>query len=282
MKKKLIPFFASAFALFVAGCGHTLHSPQERIKTAETLTHSSRLRKDFYRTKYFNIMSYHSSPSSCNEENLHLYIEGDGLAWLSSQRVSPNPTPLNPLALKLALQDDHPCVVYVSRACQYVSDQNCTPKYWTTHRFSPEIIESYNELLTTLKADYNVSSFNLYGYSGGGAVAALLSAKRDDIKQLVTVAGNLDTSYWTRYHSITPLSGSLNPADFSDALAKIDQYHLIGGKDEIMDESIFNSYRSHFLEQQNIRYKVFNEFTHHCCWDTYWKEILEETEKIKR
>lgn len=281
MNKYLTTFVASAATLFLAGCTHTLPTPQERMETADTLTHSSRLAKYTYKTEHFNILSYHTNPSSCQQDNLHLYIEGDGLAWVSSQRVSQNPTPINPLALKLALEDGHPCIVYLSRPCQYVSDQNCTPKYWTSHRFSPEILESYNELLNALKTDYNVSSFNLYGYSGGGTIATLLTAQRKDIKQLVTIAGNLDTSYWTLHHSITPLSGSLNPADFSDSLDKVDQYHLIGGKDEIVNETIFNSYLNRFKDARKIHHKVFKEFTHQCCWDRDWKEILEEINPTK-
>ncbi|WP_294895422.1 alpha/beta hydrolase [Sulfuricurvum sp. RIFOXYD12_FULL_44_77] len=272
-------FLASAAILFLAGCTHTIPTPQERMKTADTLTHSSQLSKYTYKTEHFNIMSYHKNPSSCEQDNLHLYIEGDGLAWISSQRVSQNPTPINPVALKLALKDEHSCIVYLSRPCQYVSDQNCTSKYWTSHRFSPEILGSYNELLNTLKTYYNVSSFNLYGYSGGGTIATLLTAQRKDIKQLVTIAGNLDTSYWTLHHSITPLSGSLNPADFSDSLDNIDQYHLIGGKDEIVNETIFNSYLNRFKDARNIHHKIFKEFTHQCCWDRDWKEILEEIDQ---
>jgi pimeloyl-ACP methyl ester carboxylesterase len=281
MNQYLFTFFASLTALLLIGCGDKLPTPRERMQTSEQLTFSSQLKKHIYPTSHFKIMSYRSNTTVCKDDNLHVYIEGDGLAWVSSQTISDNPTPLNPLALKLALHDDHTCIVYLSRPCQYVDDETCSPKYWTTHRYSPEVLESFNDVFNILKTDYRVSSFNLYGYSGGGTIATLLSAQRDDIKQLITVSGNLDTEFWTRHHYLTPLAGSLNPADFSDSLAKIDQCHLIGGKDKIVDETIFDSYLSHFQEKQNIHRKVFNEFTHHCCWDQYWKEILEEIDKMK-
>lgn len=281
MNQYRIAFFASLTVLLLAGCEHNLPTPQERIQTSEELALSSPLKKHIYSTSHFKIMSYGSNAAVCKDDNLHIYIEGDGLSWISSQTVSDNPTPINPLALKLALQDGHSCVVYLSRPCQYVNDETCSPKYWTTYRYSPEVLKSFNDVFNILKTDYRVSSFNIYGYSGGGTVAALLSAQRDDIKQLITIAGNLDTEYWTHHHYLTPLAGSLNPADFSDSLTKTDQYHLIGGKDEVVDETIFNSYLSHFKEKQNIHHKIFKEFSHHCCWDKDWKEILEEINPVK-
>lgn len=282
MNQYRLIFFIPLIVLLLTGCGHTLPTPRERMKTTEELVSSSPLKKHIYSTSPFKIMSYSSNTAACKDDNVHVYIEGDGLSWISSQTVSDNPTPINPLALKLALHDDHSCVVYLSRPCQYVTDETCSPKYWTSHRFSPEILNSFNDSLNKIKMDYQVSSFNLYGYSGGGTVATLLSAQRNDIKQLITIAGNLDTEFWARHHYLTPLTGSLNPADFSDSLSKTDQYHLIGGKDKIVDETVFDSYLSHFKEKQNIHYEVFKEFTHHCCWDQNWKEILKEIDKKKK
>ncbi len=56
---------------------------------------------------------------------LTIYIEGDGLAWISRSIISPDPIPINPIGLKLALQHtQHKVVAYLARPCQYVMKQN--------------------------------------------------------------------------------------------------------------------------------------------------------------
>ncbi|OHD98436.1 MAG: hypothetical protein A3K14_03815 [Sulfurimonas sp. RIFCSPLOWO2_12_FULL_36_74] len=281
MRKYFLLFFTLLFSLLFVGCGYTMPTPQERVQNIKNLTQSSKLSMRVYATSLFEIMAYTSDLTSCSDKNVHIYIEGDGLAWISSQRVSDNPTPINPLALKLALQDAHPCVVYISRPCQYVGSAKCEQKYWTSHRYAPEVIGSYNEILNDIKSNYTTGSFSLFGYSGGGAIVALLSTQRNDVRQFVTIAGNLDTRYWSNLHHLKPLFGSLNPADFSDKLSKINQYHLIGGKDKIIDESVFISYKNNFKDSSKINHKIFKEFTHNCCWDEQWKTILENILKIK-
>ena len=59
-----------------------------------------------------------------------------------------------------------------------------------------------------------------------GTIAALLAARRGDVARLVTVASNLDVGYWTAREKLTPLQGSLDPADFAAALAGVPQVHL--------------------------------------------------------
>lgn len=281
MRKYFLLSFTLLSSLLFVGCGYTTPTPQERTQNIKNLTKSSKLSNHIYTTSLFDITAYTTDLASCSDKNMHIYIEGDGLAWISSQRVSDNPTPINPLALKLALQDANPCVAYLSRPCQYVDNAKCQQKYWTSHRYAPEVIESYNEILNEMKNNNNTGSFSLFGYSGGGAVVALLSAQRNDVQQFVTIAGNLDTQYWSNLHHLEPLFGSLNPADFSDNLSKIDQYHLIGKKDKIIDESVFISYSSRFKDNSKIDHKIFKEFTHNCCWDEHWKTILENIPKIK-
>jgi len=76
-------------------------------------------------------------------ELLTIYIEGDGLSWIDASTPSNEPTPMDPLALKLALRDDAPSA-YLARPCQYVAEdrkKSCAQKYWTYSRFSEEVIE---------------------------------------------------------------------------------------------------------------------------------------------
>ena len=256
---------------FITGCGYTLPTPQERLQTAQAIAKQQHLHQKIYKTKKFDIFAYSTDLSQCKERNLHVYIEGDGLAWITSSSVSDNPTPLNPLALKLMTADTAACKLYLARPCHYIQNAQCTQKIWTSERFAPEVIESYNEILNKL----SYKSLTLFGYSGGGAVAALVAAQREDVDTLVTIAGNLEIEFWAKKHYLTPLSGSLNPSDYAERLQHIKQIHLIGGKDHIMPKSVFDAYKSHFQNRKNIHFILYPNFTHSCCWARDWKQILK-------
>ena len=258
------------------GCSKNIPTPVQRLETASTL--AQELNKQIFHTQTFDIFSYQKT-LTCKDE-MSVYIEGDGLAWITSSILSTDPTPLNPVALKLMVQDDATCKVYLARPCHYIQNKNCDKKYWSSHRFAPVVIQSYREILEELKQKYHIQKFKLYGFSGGGTVAALLSAQRDDIEQLITIAGNLDIDFWTKKNYLTPLQGSLNPVDFSKQLSKIKQIHLIGSADTIIDKSIYNAYIKHFDNTQNIRYLVFKGFTHTCCWDKKWKDLLRDMDSF--
>ena len=98
--------------------------------------------------------------------------------------------------------------------------RSCVQKYWTGYRFALEVIEASNITVSQLKARYAADNIRLVGYSGGGAVAAFIAARRNDVVQLVTVAGNIDPAAWTKRHRMSQLSGSLNPADAKKTAAK--------------------------------------------------------------
>lgn len=251
-------FFVSVI-LFMTGCSHTIPTPQERKATAFSLTQNRNLQEHIYRTGYFDLFSYQTSLDGC--KNISVFIEGDGLAWVTKSTVSSDPTPINPIGLKQMLKDSSECKVYLARPCQYATSEMCDPEYWTSHRFNINVIESYKQTLDAIKTAHHNETFSITGYSGGGAVAAIVSAKREDVTHLVTFAGNLDTQKWTELHRISPLSGSLNPADFANDLEKIPQTHYVGTKDTIIPIDIFNSYLSRFADPRNIHLKTL-EATH--------------------
>lgn len=158
-------------------------------------------------------------------DQLTIYIEGDGLAWRSRTRPSDNPTPIDPLAFKLAIKHPKGNATYLARPCQFSDHQekSCTQKYWTDARFSEEVINPTNHAIDQLKKRFQAKELILVGYSGGGAIAALITAKRDDVKHLITIAGNLDHRSWTDKHHLSPLTGSLNPAERINALKEVKQ-----------------------------------------------------------
>lgn len=157
-------------------------------------------------------------------------------------------------------EKEHTVAIYLARPCQYVdldTQPYCTPQYWTNRRFAPEVIDAANAAIDILKNRYRAHKLTLAGYSGGGAVAALVAARRDDVTELITFAGNLDTQAWTTLHDISPLSGSLSPADYWNDLKNIPQTHYVGAQDDIMPPVIAQSYARRFSE--NMRPEIIIE-----------------------
>lgn len=215
----------------------------------------------------------------------NLYIEGDGLAWLGRNTISPDPTPTDPVALRLAALDPAANVIYLARPCQYskMSDpqQACNNEDWTGGRFSPRVIAAMNDALNQIKAQTKVSGFNLIGYSGGGGIAALLTAQRDDVLSLRSVAGLLDHKRFTEDHKISPLTQSLNPVDVAYKIAAVPQLHFIGGDDNVVTEDIFQSFLDsstlHSASSGCIRSEIVPVVTHNEGWVERWPELLKHT-----
>ncbi len=174
----------------------------------------------------------------------HLYIEGDGRAWLSISQPSADPTPRQPVALQLAVRDPWPNVIYLARPCQYTLNKSpaCQVEYWTSRRFSSDVIDSMNRAVEVLAQQVPRQPIHLIGYSGGGAVAVLLAARRDDIASLRTVAGNLDHVALNAHHKVSSMPGSLNAMDVAVLLKRLPQIHFVGGKDKVVPEFVAQNF----------------------------------------
>ncbi|GAB1233908.1 alpha/beta hydrolase [Ferrigenium sp. UT5] len=215
-------------------------------------------------------------------DTLTVYIEGDGLAWLSRSQASDDPTPLNPIGLQLALRQPQGVAAYLARPCQYVESndtKNCSATYWTGGRFAPSVIESSSQAVSFLKQRVGANKLVLVGYSGGGAVAALVAARRNDVIELVTVAGNLDHREWTRNHQVPALQGSLNPADEWQSLAEISQRHFVGEHDEVVSRSVADAYSARFPAAQKPSVITVPKFDHVCCWVAQWNTLWSSAKK---
>lgn len=225
----------------------------------------------------FDLMTYApATPATATAiDTLVVYLEGDGLAWVSPSQPSTDPTPANPLALRLALAHPEGAAAYLARPCQYVaaSFRGCEARYWTQQRFAPEVIAASSLALDALKARFQARQLVLVGYSGGGAVAALVAARRTDVVRLITVAGNLDHRAWTALHRVTPLSGSLNPADERAALKHLPQWHLAGGADRVVPPAIAQEFISGFAAPSRPQVIVMPGYTHACCWAEHWAAL---------
>ena len=260
---------------YLSGCisSKPMLSPESRAMRAAHLAKRVGLKEHTIHTDRFTLKAY-GSTSPIKTKTLTIYIEGDGLAWLSEDRPSNNPTPHVPTGLKMAIHDqkNNP-LVYLARPCQFVFNdewKNCQRAYWTNLRFSPEVIRAMNQAVNHLKKYYHANQIVLIGYSGGGTIATLLSASRTDVIHLITVAAILDTAYWVNQENLTPLYGSLNPADEWKNLASIPQTHWVGGKDTVVRKEIAFAYAEHFPAAKKPKIIVIPRFDHHCCWATDW------------
>lgn len=267
--------------LFVAsllyGCSQ-VPTPESRTNRAEQLAHGRGWQGFSVGNAEFRLQAY--GPADTRpvlNPPLRVYIEGDGLAWISRSRPSNNPTPITPTGLKLALADPSGHAVYLARPCQYRIDAGCSAEYWLSRRFSKEVVTATGAAIDQLKQRYGARSVVLVGYSGGGAIAALVAAQRTDVQALITVAGNLDTQLWTRHHNISPLEGSLNPADYTYRLYAVAQWHFTGEKDVIIPPLIAGAFAKRFAEQAPVHVITLQTYDHYCCWADRWPQLLSMT-----
>lgn len=227
-------------------------------------------------TDHFDLRAWQHANAASGE--MHVYIEGDGFAWVTRYQPSMNPTPVNSIVPALAVQDHVAAqVVYLARPCQYVSlaERACPSRYWTQSRFAPEVVAAMNQAVNQLKRESQGQRLVLIGYSGGGALAVLMAAQRQDVAAVITIAGNLDHHAWARLHGISMLQGSLNPPDFAHKLQALRQVHLVGGQDANMPLSVYQAYRAAFPSQANITLEVLPGVDHQCCWKERWPSLLQ-------
>ena len=202
-----------------------------------------------------------------------VYIEGDGRGWVTRKKISDDPTPSFSLVLRLMQKDNRPSV-YMARPCMYHLNDSCHSNYWTDARHAVELVGVMNNALDEVKQMYDVSRFELIGHSGGGAMAVLMAAKRQDISQIVTVAANLDVAYFTDIHHVSEMKGSLDPIDFAHQVSHIPQLHLVGGDDDVIPYKLVERY-VHQSQSPCVRSKLMKGFTHLKGWVDVWPNVAQ-------
>ena len=209
---------------------------------------------------------------------LVVYIEGDGRAWRGGRRISLDPTPRDPIGLRLALADPRAAVLYIARPCQQIGEETgdpCDSRYWTSHRFAPEVIDAVEAVIDRAQAPARSRRLGLVGYSGGATIAALIAVRRPDVAWLVTAAGNLDHTAWTEWHRVAALHGSLNAVDARGKLGRLEQLHLAGEIDRVVPPGLVEAFVRELGGGDHIRFAVMPGFDHHCCWADEWSKMLE-------
>ncbi len=256
--------------LTLGGCIGTTY-PYMRTETAQRIAAPAWMIKRDISASPFVLRAYERIHNRGGVANI--YIEGENSKTNSSK------TPFNPIALHLASKDKAENVIYIARPCQYtgmlsVSDK-CNNSYSNEASFSEDVIESYNIALDDISKRYNIRAFNLIGYSGGGAIATLLTAKRSDIISLRTVAGILDHDTYTTLLKIPDMSESINPVIEAVTLTKVPQYHFIGGRDNIVPPAVIHSFLQSMPPTNCVQTMLVQEADHNTGWVDKWPDLLE-------
>ena len=254
-------------ALLSSGCVSKL-SPKVRQHTADTVAQSGNLVQQKIATDDFLLTTYQRFDATADNKQMVVYIEGDGMAWISRDQLSSNPTPVQPIALKLASIDTNANVLYVARPCQYLWPQKmnrCSSKYWSNKRGSEEVISSINQAISIVKQKQNIPSIRLIGYSGGGGIAALIADRRADVSEFVSVSGNLNYKLFTQTHNLSPMNGSIDPITVANQIGSIPQIHYVGADDKIIPKQIALSFSD--------KVKVISDVSHDN-WPDKWAQIL--------
>ncbi len=251
--------------LWVNACHLSTHETILKELEKTNWTSKVTLAQDFY--------LFRATPKSRpTGDVINIVLEGDGKAWQTRFRPSSDPTPQTPVGFKIA-KSLKGFSVYIARPCQYVEgDQrkNCHPVMWTNARFAPEVVTSMNVAINQVKQEYAINRIRLFGFSGGGTLAALIAANRDDVVELITMAAPLDTDEWTSFHDLSPLRNSLNPVHQIDVWGRLPQWHFAGEADDVVPASLYEHVLGKVMRQPSPSLTVLPGFDHTCCWETYF------------
>ena len=206
-------------------------------------------------------------------KEVHIYLDGDGTPWLSSNRRADDPTARKPLILELMTKDPAASIL-LGRPCYYGLNNSppCNDEFWTSQRYSESIVGSMASAIETWAKTKKIETMILIGYSGGGALAALLASRLTKVTAIVTVAANLDVEAWNRHHGYRSLPASLNPAADARIPPRVRQIHLAGLQDRNVPPEIIEAFS---LSQTNSLYVPMPNFDHVCCWPENWSQILK-------
>ncbi|SCW72010.1 hypothetical protein SAMN05216370_3120 [Pseudomonas peli] len=243
-------------------------------KYADSIAQAAYLQREQVHTDTFLLTSF--ARTTRLDQPLMIYIEGDGMAWRSRNRPSSDPTPIQALGLTLAAADTSANVVYLSRPCQFTPialSPQCSSTYWTGKRFSEEVIAAMNQAVSHYAGRLPGQPVHLIGYSGGGAVAVLIAARRIDIASLRTVAGNLDHVEVNQLHNVSAMPASLNPIDFARMVSDIPQIHFSGARDSVVPTVITQNFVT-ATAGKCAQIQVIPDMAHDGDWAHVWLRLV--------
>lgn len=204
---------------------------------------------------------------------LRIYVDGDGTPWIRDNRVSIDPTPTNPVLLRLMHEADHPAV-YLGRPCYFgtATDGRCEERWWTFDRYGEAVIESMCDAANEIAREFNAESVQLIGFSGGGAIVIRMSECTDLLVALTTIAGNLDPAAWSRHHGYSPLND--NTVTNAAPPNAVIHSHWQCSNDENIPPAITDDF---FRSRPVAKRYIVEDCTHSSGWQEYWSRIIGGT-----
>lgn len=235
----------------------------EILRRTVAIARQNQMVVKIYPTQDFNIFTLQkiSNPTA----PLRIYIEGDGRAYVNKYTPSLDPTPVSYFLIELISQDKAPNIIYIARPCQFAGSAKCREEFWTSERFSSAAVAAISQVID----EFPEYKLELVGYSGGAAIINHLSQK--NIKNIRSLAGNLDLESFAKHHKISPLDEAA--VDYA-RLAKIPQIHFIGAKDKVIPLEIFDAYQKKLPQKNCVKLKVVEGATHNAGWKEKWQELL--------
>jgi len=265
----LLPLFALILLLTsLGGCAVDPNQHANALAQSARMTRTEVSAPPFVLTAFVRI-TRHDQP-------LTVYIEGDGRAWRNRNTPSDDPTPHQALGLSLATTDPSANVVYLARPCQFTPKERnpfCENTFWTNKRFAPEVIRSLDQAIEHFMEKVQGQRLNLVGYSGGGALAVLLAARRNDVLTIRTVAGNLDHVEVNRQHLVSPMPESENAIDVARQISTIPQIHFSGSNDDVVPPSIAQRFVT-ASGGRCVKSHVVSDMSHEGDWAAQWRKLL--------
>jgi hypothetical protein len=209
-----------------------------------------------------------------NTPGTHLvfYVEGDGTPWIRDSRVAVDPTPANPVLLRL-MENSAGASVYLGRPCYFglSTSKGCEPRLWTFDRYGREIVESMCIAANEIASQHGAQTVQLIGYSGGGTIVVGMRACTDHLVAVTTIAANLDPRAWAEFHEYSPLN-DLSPLDSAATHTNsVSEMHWQCRDDHIIPPKITDAY---FAATKNARRRIVQPCSHASGWKQYWPEII--------
>lgn len=233
--------------VFVTGCASATADRYRTVEQEAAASGFSAIRFGLAPPLIGMLRAIGNSQAASRDEpqTLWIMIEGDGRAWLNMREPSRDPTPVDAVGWRLAQNISRAKVLYLARPCQFLSSvelQACSVDDWTNARFSEKWVGRLNVAIDDAKRTTHARQIVIAGYSGGGVMAALIAARRDDVAMLITIAAPLDHAAWTAHHGVAPLTGSLTVLSVRERLMHLPQVHVTGAEDKVVPTGLLQDF----------------------------------------
>lgn len=204
--------------------------------------------------------------------HLRIYVEGDGSPWLHRNRIATDPTPANPVLLRLMHRADH-AAAYLGRPCYFGSatDPNCSSRWWTFDRYGKTVIESMCDAANALIDELQAKTVQLIGYSGGGALVVGMTTCTNHVIAITTIAGNLVPSDWVKHHGYTELRDLTLVEAVPQGVSHVAEIHWQCKTDEVIPVDTTAEY---FLARPSADRRIIKHCSHSTGWERVWPELV--------